>query len=117
MHNRWYYRNPNGNLDPHAKKIAWKNHDMAKVLNRKEAILNDWNLNNHYSMDVTNTLWVNTQRLSMNRRNTKLALRQSLAIVPLKEIAHELRVQDFTLVPQENTLPAPVKQSPIRFVA
>ena len=118
MHNKWYYRNSNGDLDPHAKKIAWKNHDMAKVLNRKEAIVNDWNLiNNQYSMDVTNTLWKNTQWLNTNRKDTKLALREPLSIIPRDEIAHELRVQNYTIVPKSNTLPTPVKQHTIKLVS
>jgi len=118
MHNKSYYRNRNGDLDPHAKKIAWKNHDVAKIIKRKETILNDWNpINNHYLMDVASTLWTNVQWLNICRRNTKLLLRQQLAMIPRDEIAHELRVQNFTIVPQGSALPTPVNQSQIKLVA
>ena len=117
MHKRWYYRNSNGDLDPHAQKMAWKYHDLAKFLNREEARLGDWNVNNNYSMDVTNTLWVNTQQLDTNRENTKLALRQPLSIVPRDEIAGAIIEGNFSMVPMEKTPPSPVKPEKFMLLA
>ena len=115
MHNRWYYRNSNGDFDPHAYKMAWKKYHNEIKDKREEEALTDWDTN--YTMDVENTLWVNVKWLNTNRKNTKLALRQPLSIVPRDEIAWALREGNFSIVPMENTLPAPVKPNQIRLAA
>ena len=118
MHNRWYYRNSNGDFDPHAMKIAGKNRDAHKIDMRKLSAVTDWNADyNFYTIDVENTLWVNVKWLNTNRENTKLALREPLSMVPRNEIAGAIREGNFSMVPMENTLPAPVKPNQIMLAA
>ena len=76
MHNRQYYRNSKGDIDPHAMKIAGKNHDAHKIDMCKLSAVNDWNAKHDiYTIDVQNTLWANVEWLNTNRWNTKLALK------------------------------------------
>lgn len=118
MHNKWYYRNPYGDFDPHAMRIAGKNHDMNKNRMRKLGAVNDWNTNyDRYTIDVQSTLWVNVKWLNTNRENTKLALRQPLNIVPRDKIAGAIIEGNFSMVPMEKTLPAPRKPEQIMLVA
>ena len=119
MHNRWYYRNSNGDLDPHARKIASKNlNDYKNIMHARKKVT-DWNTNydfnyDFYTMDIENTLWVNIDWLNTNRENTKLALRQPLSMVPRDEIAGAIREWNFSMIiPIENTLPTPVKPNQI----
>ena len=120
MHNRWYYRNSNGDFDPHAKKIAWKNRDTYKNEMRKLYAVTDWNTNySYYKADVESTLWVNVEWLKANRKNTQLALRSNLSIVPIDRysVGHELKERNFSMVPAKNTLPTPVKPRQIMLAA
>jgi len=118
MHNRWYYRNSNGDFDHHAMKIAGKNRDAHKIDMNKLRAVTDWSADySSYTIDVQNTLWANVNWLNTNRENTKLALRQPLSMVPRDEIAKAIREENFSIVPIENTLPAPVKKNQIRLAS
>lgn len=118
MHNRWHYRNSNGDFDPHAMRIAGKNRDAYKNTMHDLKAVTDWDTNHKfYTMDIENTLWVNVKWLNTHRKNTKLALRQPLSIVPRDEIAWALREGNFSIVPMENTLPAPIKPNQIKLAA
>ena len=120
MHNRWYYRNSNGNLDPHAMKIAWKNHDYNKNEMRKYSAVTDWNTNyDYYKTDVEDTLWVNIDWLNTNRKNTQLALRNNLSLVPIDKynVGHALKEGNFSMVPMEKAKPVPIKPTQIILTA
>ena len=118
MHNRWYYRNSNGRIDVHAIKMSWKNHDAYKNYRHQLKAVTDWYTNySYYRTNLENTLWVNVEWLNTHRKNTKLALRQPLSIVPRDEIAWALREGNFSIVPMENTLPTPVRPKQIMLAA
>lgn len=116
MHSKRYYRNSKGDLDPHARKLAWKNHEAEKINKHKLKSVTDWNDYN-YTTAVMDTLWTNVNWLNTNRANTQLALRKNLSMIPREEVVGALREWNFSLVPIENTLPAPVKQNQIILIA
>ena len=115
MHNRWYYRNSNGDFDPHAMKIAGKNRDAHKINMRKLSAVTDWNADyDFYTMDIQNTLWVNVDWLNTNKKDTQLALRNNLSLVPIN-VGRELREGNFSMMPV--TKPAPEKPQKIILAA
>ena len=119
MHNRWYYRNSNGDFDPHAMKMAGKNHDAHKLDIRKLNAVTDWDTNyGYYGTDIESTLWVNVDWLNTNKENTQLALRNNLSLVPIDKynVGRELREGNFSMVPMENK-PAPEKPKQILLAA
>ena len=120
MHNRWYYRNSNGRIDVHAIKMSWKNHDAYKNYRHQLKAVTDWYTNySYYRTNLENTLWVNVEWLNANRKNTQLALRSNLNIVPIDRysVGHELKERNFSMVPAKNTLPTPVKPRQIMLAA
>lgn len=106
MHNRWYYRNSNGRIDVHAIKMSWKNHDAYKNYRHQLKAVTDWNNDySYYKTDVESTLWVNVEWLNTNRKNTQLALRNNLSLVPIN-VGRELREGNFSMMPIKDK-PAP----------
>jgi hypothetical protein len=118
MHNRWYYRNANGDFDPHALKIAWKNRDANKNEYHNLKKVTDLGcIYDNYTLDVAHTISTDVSWLKASKEETKLALRQPLAMVPRDEIAHDLRVGNYTLAPKQDTYLAPIKKHSIRLAS
>ena len=118
MHKRWFYRNDIGILDPYARRRAWEKHDAKKKEYRDLKKVTDWMyIYDNYTLDVAHTISTDVSWLEGSKKETKLALRQPLSMVPRDEIAGAIIKGNFSMVPMKETLPTPIKQKQIMLAA